>query len=130
MTPIFSTFWSETFHKQLENYWCGKTAENFTLYCDPERAEVNGPQELTRFQRISFKSDTKIQLIDIAKHLKDFTVVDQFIQDNGTEDFNSKIEQLQGKILRTLGFDPGDLLFEDVTLTKTVNFHVEIHSTN
>ena len=60
----------------------------------------------------------------------DFTVVDQFIQDNGTAEFNSKIEQLQGNILCACGYDPGDLLFEDVTLTKTVNFHVEIHSTN
>ena len=46
--PIYNNFWSETFHEQLEGYWCGKTAENFTLYCDPERAEVNGPTGLTR----------------------------------------------------------------------------------
>ena len=85
---------------------------------------------IPRFKRISFTSDTKIHLIDIAKHLMDFTVVDQFVQDNGTEDFNSKIEQLQGNILSACGYDPGDLLFEDVTLTKTVNFHVEIHSTD
>ena len=84
---------------------------------------------ILRFQRLSLQSETSIQLIDIAQHLMDFTVVDQFIQEKGTEDFNSKIEQLQGKILRAHGYDPGDLLFEDVTLTKTVNFHVEIHST-
>ena len=44
----FDGFWSETFHRQLENYWCGKTAENFTLYCDPERSDVNGPPGMSR----------------------------------------------------------------------------------
>ena len=45
---IFDEFWSVTFQKQLENYWCGKTAENFCLYCDPERTDVNGPAGMTR----------------------------------------------------------------------------------
>ena len=125
---LFSEFWNNTFHPQLENYWSGKTAENFTLYCDPERTEVNGPPGMTRFQRLSLKSETGIHLVDIAQRLSDFTVVQQFLQENGMEDLMKRIEQLQGKILRLHGLDPGDLLFEDVTLIKTVKYHVEIHS--
>ena len=45
---IFDDFWSVTFQIQLGNYWCGKTAENFVLYCDPERTDVNGPAGMTR----------------------------------------------------------------------------------
>ena len=51
-----------------------------------------------RFQKLSLKSETSLQLIDIAKHLSDFTVVDQFIQENGIEDFESKIGHLQERI--------------------------------
>ena len=89
----------------------------------------NTTEHFLRFQRISFKSETSIQLIDIAQHLSDFAIVEQFIQDNGINHFNSKIEQLQGRILRLHGYEPGDLLFEDVTLNKTVKYHIEIHST-
>ena len=34
--------------RQLERYWCGKTAENFMLHCDPERTDENGPPGMNR----------------------------------------------------------------------------------
>ena len=129
---VFRDFCSDVFSAQLETYWTPNVAQNFATYCDPTRPRLvnllseESPGPILK----TFRHTTEVPLIDIRSEVLRATVASQFLEAAGEESFDREILRLQERILILHGFDITDLLFENLVLTKTVTFHVEIHTLN
>ena len=121
-------FLSLKFFKELKNYWSATEKKNFELYCDPRRKK--GRRDMSTVHELEV--ETQMSLLDLKKHIKEITVVRNFMKNKKdkskvkSEEFDKIFDDFLKQISIHLDFPYADLFFEDVHIVKTDKFFIEI----
>ena len=120
------SFTESRFRDELEEYWQTYVKENFVKYCDPFRTYKE--TFVGEMQEFEMKTSREIHLLDLKDHIKEITVVNNYISQHGIEEFESVYQEFLKNISFLLDLEPCDLYFEDITLMRKDVYYVEVQA--
>ena len=119
-------FTETKFKSELEEYWQTYVKENFVKYCDPFRTHKE--VFVGEMQEFELKTSREIHLLELKDHMKEITVVNNFILKHGIEEFESIYQEFLKNTSFLLDIEPCDLYFEDVILLRKDILYVEVQA--
>jgi len=118
-------FTENKFEDQLNKYWMDFVKINFVKYCDPFRKEKK--PFLSKIGEFEQQTSVELHLIDLKEQIKDLTVIDNFISEEGEDIFENLYEEFLQNIYFFLDYEPCDLYFENILLLRKDTYYVEVH---
>ena len=109
-------FTENKFEDQLNKYWMDFVKINFVKYCDPFRKEKK--PFLSKIGEFEQQTSVELHLIDLKEQIKDLTVIDNFISEEGEDIFENLYEEFLQNIYFFLDYEPCDLYFENILLLR------------
>ena len=119
-------FTENKFEQELNEYWEAKVKENFVKYCDPFRNEKI--VFLSLLNQYEFQTCEIIHLMELKEHIKDITIVANFISKWGIEEFEEIYQNFLSNVYFLLDIEPCDMYFEDIKIIRKDTFYVEVQS--
>ena len=130
ITLELEQFLVDKFDKQLSCYWTRQVKENFEKYCAPWRTRSGG--EITTLHEIYVS--TEMHLLDLKQHIKEITVVKNFIGRDkkysigqiNSDKFDAIFNEFLQRLCQCLEISYESIFFEDIDVVKKDKFYVEI----
>ena len=116
------------FRDELDKYWKNFVKENFVKFCDPFRK--NKIVFLSKIEEFEHQTTQEVHLIDLKEQIKNMTVVDNFITDNGDDKFEMLYQEFLKNIYFFLDIEPCDMYFENILLWRKDTFYIEVQAKN
>ena len=97
-------------------------------FCDPFRK--NKIVFLSKIEEFEHQTTQEVHLIDLKEQIKNMTVVDNFITDNGDDKFEMLYQEFLKNIYFFLDIEPCVMYFENIVLWRKDTFYIEVQAKN